>query len=126
MLRGGKGGNATSVSENYSPEGLRNVRTLRQLCQQLSSEGLRAQGQKENRSKARVDPPGEEHEMTPPHVSLTSENIGLPRRLDAQKSGSGVQNHLLTQFPLFLLCPGLGICMLERLCGNSGRNFDLG
>lgn len=37
----GKGGNATSVSDNYSPEGLRNVGTLRQPCPLLSSEALR-------------------------------------------------------------------------------------
>lgn len=35
-----KGGNATSVSDSYSSEGLRNVGTLRVLCQQPSSEGL--------------------------------------------------------------------------------------
>lgn len=66
----GKGGNATSVSDNYSPEGLRNVGTLRQPCPLLSSGALRLKGQTEDRSEDLADP--QESSTKRPHLTLLS------------------------------------------------------
>lgn len=118
MLRGGRG-NARWVSDKYGPEGLGDLGTWRQLCQQLPLRvfDLRV---KQNRSQAPADPPGEQCIVSLPHIALTSENAGPLCRLATQKSGSGVGRSLLTQLSLFPLGPGFGNRTWERLRGNGG------
>lgn len=117
----GKGGNATSVSDNYSPEGLRNVGTLRQPCPLLSSGALRRKGQTENRSEDLADPPGEQHEEAPPHVALTSENIGPPCRPALRNQGVRSKASLGPSFPFSFCVQDLGTIFWRGYVVTVGR-----